>query len=217
MTAVIPARTAGCQNGNGSHQEEEQKVMLLKVDQPVDHGFDSPVGLLGDCHRRVERFLGILVAVTREWQGRPLPPPAEVQLEQALRYFEVAGPRHTADEEESLFPRLERLDTDGVRCVVRIARELEADHRIAEGLHRSTAALIRTWIAGGALPPDDRAALSRDLDELARLYARHIEIEDTQVFPAAARALSADALEQIGREMAARRGVPYAPPDDFRA
>jgi hypothetical protein len=47
--------------------------MLLKVGQSVDHGFDWPTGLPGDCHRRVERFLGMLVAVTREWQGRPPP------------------------------------------------------------------------------------------------------------------------------------------------
>jgi len=33
-----------------------------------------------------------------------------------------------------------------------------------------------------------------------------------EIFPAAARALAAAELEAVGREMAARRNVPFAPP-----
>jgi hypothetical protein len=47
--------------------------MLLKVNQSVDHGFNEPIGLLGDCDRRVERLLGILITVTRTRQGQSLP------------------------------------------------------------------------------------------------------------------------------------------------
>ena len=32
-----------------------------------------------------------------------------VALESALRYFREAAPKHTADEEESLFPRLRQM------------------------------------------------------------------------------------------------------------
>jgi hemerythrin-like domain-containing protein len=190
--------------------------MLLKINQSVDHGFDSPIGLLGDCHRRVERFLGILVSITREWQGRPLPPSERDLLGQACRYFEVAGPKHTADEEVSLFPRLERLDDDGVRAVLATARALEADHRTAERLHAAADGKLRVWMAGGELPSEDVRALTDTLDQLARLYEQHIRIEDTQVFPAAARALQPADLEAIGREMAARRNVAYMPPPDLR-
>ena len=190
--------------------------MLLKVNQSVDHGFDAPIGLLGDCHRRVERFLGILVTVTRNWRGQPLPPSDLAALEQARRYFEVAGPKHTADEEVSLYPRLERSADEGVRAVLKIMRALETDHRAAESLHASSDALIRRWIQHGSLSIEDAAALSGNLDQLAGIYGRHIEIEDTEVFPAAARALSPSEIEEIGREMAARRNVPYLPPVDVR-
>jgi hemerythrin-like domain-containing protein len=95
-------------------------------------------------------------------------------------------------------------------------RVLETDHRTAESLHASSDALIRRWIKHGSLSIEDAAALSGDLDQLAEIYGRHIEIEDTQVFPAAARALSPSDIEEIGREMAARRNVPYLPPVDVR-
>ena len=39
-------------------------------------------------------------------------------------------------------------------------------------------------------------------------YARHIAIEDNEVFPLAGRVLSQDQLAQVGREMAQRRGQP---------
>jgi len=38
--------------------------MYLKVGQRSDHGFDEPLGLLSDCHRRIERFLKTLAAIT---------------------------------------------------------------------------------------------------------------------------------------------------------
>jgi len=49
------------------------------------------------------------------------------------------------------------------------------------------------------------------------LYRAHIAAEDRDLFPAAARALDAPTLREIGREMAARRGVPYGPSVDLEA
>jgi hypothetical protein len=37
-------------------------------------------------------------------------------FEAALRYFREAAPKHTADEEESLFPRLRRIGAPTYRC-----------------------------------------------------------------------------------------------------
>jgi hypothetical protein len=41
-------------------------------------------------------------------------------------------------------------------------------------------------------------------------------MQDQELFPAAGRVLSAADLEAVGREMAARRGVPFAPPAGLR-
>jgi hypothetical protein len=40
---------------------------------------------------------------------RPLTEETRAALETALRYFREAAPKHTADEEESRFPRLRQI------------------------------------------------------------------------------------------------------------
>jgi hypothetical protein len=39
--------------------------MPLQIGARTAHGFHEPLGLLGDCHRRIEHFLRVLVAVER--------------------------------------------------------------------------------------------------------------------------------------------------------
>ena len=72
------------------------------------HSFSDPTGLLSDCHRRIEMFLGTLERVASVID-RPLTEETRPALESALRYFREAAPKHTADEEESLFPRLRQM------------------------------------------------------------------------------------------------------------
>ena len=54
---------------------------------------------MSDCHRRIERFLTVLVRVAERGS---LEGEARGAFEAALRYFRDAAPKHTADEEESL-------------------------------------------------------------------------------------------------------------------
>ena len=67
--------------------------------------FSDPTGLMSDCHRRIEMFLTALRAVG-DCDGRQLAEDERRALDAALRYFCEAAPKHNADEEESLFPRL---------------------------------------------------------------------------------------------------------------
>ena len=72
------------------------------------HNFTDPTGLLSDCHRRIEMFLGSLQAVAEVIDHFPAEETSRA-LESALRYFTQAAPKHTADEEESLFSRLRQI------------------------------------------------------------------------------------------------------------
>lgn len=186
--------------------------MLIRIGQGTDHGFDQPLGLLSDCHRRIERFLGLLVAVTRTRKGGPLPSADRQALERALEYFATAGPRHSADEEESLFPRLRASAAPEARAAMAAVGRLEADHRAAEERHQAVDLLGRQWLETGWLDGHDTALLLEHLEALEQLYRAHIRVEDTELFPAAGRVLNSADLEAIGREMAARRNVPYLPP-----
>ena len=178
--------------------------MLLKIGGQPDHGFDEPLGLLSDCHRRIEHFLRVLIALSDQAGGRVLDTRDREQLKTAVEYFTTAAPRHTADEEESLFPRLERR---GDRKAVEVLRHLEGDHDVARSHHEMVDRLVRGWLANGTIDEHDLRELRESLGRLEALYDEHIAVEDKQVFPAAARLLSATDISEIGREMAARRTV----------
>jgi hemerythrin-like domain-containing protein len=179
--------------------------MALKIGQRPDHGFDEPLGLLSDCHRRIEHFLRVLAVIAGRVNGGTLGAAEREQLEAALIYFATAAPRHTADEEESLFPRLEASDDPNARAVLERIRALESDHGVANGHHHAVDGLVRQWLADDRLAEPEVRTLQEHLIALEALYVAHIAIEDREVFPAAARTLSPADLNDIGREMAARR------------
>src|SRR6185437_2368209 len=117
--------------------------------------FSNPIELLGDCHRRIERFLAVLVAVTRQARGGPMAPEQRDEWLRALDYFHNAAPRHTADEKESLFPRLREIELPQIRDMLPKMQELENDHQQASEWHGQVEQLGRRWLADGPLTPED--------------------------------------------------------------
>src|SRR5215510_11156375 len=95
------------------------------------HSFSEPTGLLSDCHRRIELFLASLERVAASTE-RPLNSESQLALEAALRYFREAAPKHTADEEESLFPRLRQIENADVRALMGRIESLEEEHVCAD-------------------------------------------------------------------------------------
>jgi len=168
------------------------------------HSFTDPTGLLTDCHRRIEMFIGSLGAVANRLES---PPDAETRqaLETALRYFHEAAPKHTADEEESLFPRLRRLKSNEVQQAFSKLDELEGEHRWAEPLHARMESLGLQYLADGSLSPSEVEEFRRSIAELSAMYKRHIAVEDTVLFPVASRTLSDAEKQSIAEEMARRR------------
>jgi hemerythrin-like domain-containing protein len=129
----------------------------------------------------------------------------------ALSYFQTAGPLHTADEEDSLFPRLRAAVAPEVRQALLLVELLERDHHRADGHHARVEVLCHRWMAANALSPHDLIDLTAHLTELHTLYRAHIDVEDHDLFPLAARVLTPATVQAIGREMAARRRVRTSP------
>jgi hemerythrin-like domain-containing protein len=176
--------------------------MAIQIGAKPDSGFDDPIGMLVDCHRRIEKFLGILGIVVDRARGRALSDEEIEAVQAALNYFRLGGQRHNADEEESLFPRMRS------ECTAEESKELnalEGDHRRANELHGAVEALYTEWITRGRLNEADERRLSSSTLELRRLYEEHIQLEEQTVFPRAAAALSGEAIAAIGREFQARR------------
>lgn len=152
-------------------------------------------------------FIGVLEGVA-EKIDRPLTREARVSLESALRYFQEAAPKHTADEEESLFPRLRQMNDPYLQNAISALDGLEHDHVRADELHDEVHALGAQCLEQGHLPAGEAARFGRAVGQLAAIYREHIRIEDNLVFPAAQRALAASHKTEIAKEMASRRGLP---------
>ena len=171
------------------------------------HSFTDPTGLLSDCHRRIEMFMGSLETVGKRLAS---PPDADTRqaLETALGYFHEAAPKHTADEEESLFPRLRSLQSNEVQQAFSKLDELEGEHRWAEPLHARVESLGLQYLADSSLSPSEVEDFRRSVAELSAMYKRHIAVEDSMLFPVASQVLSESDKQAIAREMARRREAP---------
>ncbi len=180
--------------------------MAIQIGTTPQAGFDEPIELLMDCHRRVEHFLDTLIRVA-EKAPCPLPDEYRRALTTARHYFDQAAPRHTEDEEDSLFPRLRAMDDPEAKKVLARLKALEADHRTARVDHERVDQVTDRWLEGGTIDEDSRRELIEVLHRLRRLYTEHIRLEDEEVFPAAQRLLDEQQLQAIGDEMARRRDI----------
>jgi hemerythrin-like domain-containing protein len=178
--------------------------MPIGIGQPVDHSFDEPLGLLSDCHRRIEYFLNVLLSYA-ERPSHTLTREQKLEVSDALAYFENAAPRHTADEERSLFPRLRESGNPEAARALETLQRLERDHEIADVHHHAVDELWHRRLALEELPPTEMQELRDRLGVLQAIYKDHITAEDCDVFPIAARVLTRAELEEVGREMAGRR------------
>ncbi len=176
--------------------------MAITIGAKPDSGFDDPISMLKDCHRRIEHFLHILCVVVERAAGRAMTDEETAAIQSALAYFRTGGQRHTADEEESLFPRL--LAEFGAERLKELSR-LESEHQEAYDLHAAADALYTAWIEFGSLVPDDTQRLLLITRQLKYLYEEHIQVEEKIVFPRAAEILDSETIAAIGREFRARR------------
>ena len=154
------------------------------LDHPLDH--------LVACHGRIEERLAILERAAEHWEAKP--EEARAALDSVFRYFETSGVNHTADEEESVFPRLAGRMTQEESAYI---AALESQHQEAEELYQR-------------LRQGPRADLSgfRDLvAKFCRLYREHIASENDRLIATGKRLLNADELAAISAEMRRRRGL----------
>ncbi len=182
---------------------------MIQIGQKASPTFQQPLELLSDCHRRVESFLGALVIVAEQARGGNLNTQQREALETALSYFREAAPKHTADEEESLFPRMREVGGSATREALVSIEALERDHQLAQHGHEVAERLGKKWLAEGSLSPDEVTPLLDALHQLQSIYKTHIAIEDNEIFPLAKKVLDAKTLGAVGREMAERRGQDF--------
>ncbi|HLE62793.1 MAG TPA: hemerythrin domain-containing protein [Pyrinomonadaceae bacterium] len=181
--------------------------MPITIGQKLDSDFRNPLGLLSDCHRRIQFFLLWLNTISEERHGKRLQGESLRQFDVALRYFREAAPKHTLDEEESLFPRLRAHERPETVAAFALLDKLHTDHEDAEIRHRQVDELGCKWLSEGSLSSGEADLLISLLQDLTLTYDKHISLEENELFPLAGNTLNRSELEAIAREMAARRGL----------
>ena len=171
-------------------------------------GFDEPIAALSACHRRIEKQMETLARLQQHVASCGFDNDARIATAAILRYFIEAAPNHHADEEIDLFPKVLRAaeaSLDRARAYELIAHLL-VDHRNMDAAWEQLREALQALVSGEK--PDLDTQLCK---EFALVYSSHIEREEEQLFPLAARLLDKADLEALGKAMAQRRGLP--PPE----
>lgn len=184
-----------------------QTGKLHLIGQQHIPNFSDPLGLLVHCHTRIDGHLRALehAGEVLRRPGAEQLPAAFNQIALACAHFAVPGVKHTQDEEISLFPRLREHGGAEAEDALSAAAELEIQHRVAERLHAELNALAERILRDGACEAETVDRFNEIVSILAAIYRPHIRVENSIVFPVAARVLGAGVIQTIGNEMRARR------------
>lgn len=189
--------TSTCQHHAAPSTHDEQARATPRPDAPAGCASHDPFEKLAACHQHVLGTLAELERALADLRGpEPFSDRLRATVGDTLTLIQVAIPLHSADEEQTLFPRLrERAPfADAPHTPMDC---MESDH--VE--HREMAASLAR-----ASMKRDAAALERAARNLIAEYREHISKEDEVLFPMARELLTDPAeLAEMAREMHERR------------
>jgi len=165
----------------------------------------SPLEMLLGCHARIRHFMQL----SRTLAEAVLVSPGEVAEAAAAvyRYFSQALPLHEADENDTLFPRIQSALPPG--ALVREAAETMVEQHLA--IDELVAELL-SLCASLRCQPERLPSLARRLqhvtDALSQIFAAHLHLEETVIFPALQQLLPETQFQEMAREMHRRRRPP---------
>ena len=164
---------------------------------------EAPLEMLAACHVRIERQCATLRRLVPHLVAHGADEEARSAAGNVLRYFDSAAKHHHDDEEKDLFPALlESMAGSDPVCLRDLTDALRAEHRALDAAWQRVRASLAQVAAGTS------AQLSSgDVETLVGGYERHIERENQELLPMAARLLGDDELAQIGKAMRERRGI----------
>jgi len=161
-------------------------------------GFDEPLALLRACYKNILAHCDRLDALRAHVDKQGIDDDARKAARDILRYFSTSALLHHRDEEEDLFPRLNRQSIK----IAELIRDLKQEHTRLDQLWENIAPELKqlpdNGFSGGFLQA------ARDFCTLSR---QHVNRENMEFLPLAASSLSQLELADIGAAMAARRGV----------
>ncbi len=176
-------------------------MLTLRKKPTAPEKVPDAVDLLLECHDRIRRFTRMGAWLSH---AHDAPPKAiEETAEAVLRYFTEALPRHSADEDESIAPRLLAA---GISDDLRVAVEMMSrQHPALEEVLGRLAPGWRAVAEDHRALPEHVELLTRATEQLGGMWAVHLNLEENSVFPAIRAHLGPAALVEVAAEMRARR------------
>ena len=166
-------------------------------------GFEVPLEMLSACHFRIAQQCETLRRLVPHLAARGADEEARAAAARVIRYFDTSAVQHHADEEEDLFPALvESMAGSDAVCIREMTASLAAEHRRLETIWHGLRKALEDVSAGRPAVLEAGA-----VDAFSSLYRSHIEREEKELLPMAARLLGDDELERVGRAMRERRGI----------
>ena len=167
-------------------------------------GFEAPFEMLEACHERVERMLDLLTRLRVHVATNGCDTQATAAAVDVMRYFDLAAPLHHQDEELHVFPAVLKMQGDRLDLLV---CRLRQEHLEMEKLWgQACQALARVADSEGQNKTPFSDADQASMDAFVAIYKDHIRAEEDLVYPEARRALDADQLSVMSRDMMRRRG-----------
>lgn len=165
--------------------------------------FSKPLDTLKACHVRIRAECEKLRNLAGRVKDNGCDDESRQLAAALMRYFDTAARYHHEDEEDDLLPRMMAAATMGRGSkLTRLVADIANEHREMDKIWKELRAGLQEISAGENLPLN-----VLEVDRFVKLYASHITIEETNLYPLAEMLLSRDDLEQIGAGMAERRGI----------
>ena len=165
-------------------------------------GLDTPLELLSACHDRMGRQCATLRRLAAHVAQHGSDAVAQTAAASVLKYFDTAAVLHHRDEEADLFPALiDSMAGSDARCLHEMVDGLTQEHRQLEALWRRLHGPLEAVSAGQPAELDEAG-----VEQFCAQYADHIQREENELLPMAARLLDDMALSDMSQAMRARRG-----------
>ena len=161
-------------------------------------GFDEPLALLRACHKNILAHCDRLEALVLHVAAQGIDDEARKTARDIVRYFSTSARLHHRDEEEDLFPRLNRQSLR----IAELIQDLKQEHTRLDQLWEVMVTELKSLPGNGF--SGEFLQANRDFCTLSR---QHVNRENMEFLPLAASSLSQLDLGEIGASMADRRGM----------
>jgi hemerythrin-like domain-containing protein len=160
--------------------------------------FDDPLGVLRACHERMLSHCDVLRKLPGHIADNGVDDEARSAIRRIVSYFSTSAVHHHQDEEQDLFPILNRQSLKLADIVYRLKKE----HEKLDQLWQQLSADLNK---PAALP--ETAGFAAHVDAFCEAYSDHISAENEELLSIAQHILSRKQLQEIGKSMARRRGL----------